>query len=82
MNRLRAAKQLVSLYTPLTLHIGPMLEMAMIFFEVGCDATLGHDVSEKLPLRNPKNTFLGFNLTLNLQRFMNVAAKFTIRLLA
>ena len=41
MNRLRAAKQSVSLCTPLMLRIGPMLEMAMIFFGVGFCNTLG-----------------------------------------
>jgi len=29
------------------------------FFGVGFDVVLGHDVSEQLPLRNPKNTFFG-----------------------
>ena len=28
-------------------------------FGVGLDAALGHDVSNQLPLRNPKNTFFG-----------------------
>ena len=59
---IRAAKQPVSLCTPLTLRIGPMLEMAMIFLGVGFDAVLGHDVSKQFPLRNPKNTFFGIQL--------------------
>ena len=59
MNQLRAAKQSVSLYTPLTLRIGPMLEMAMIFLGVGLNAAIGHDVSKQLPLWNPENTFFG-----------------------
>ena len=29
------------------------------FFRVGHDVVFGHDVSEQLPLRNPKNTFFG-----------------------
>ena len=49
---------------------------------VGFDATFGHDVSKQLPIQDPKNTFSGFNLMLNLQRFANVAAKFMIRLQA
>ena len=52
------------------------------FFGIGLDVTFGHDGSKQLPLWNPKNTFLGFNLMLNLRRFTNVAAKFTIRLQA
>ena len=34
------------------------------------------------PIETPKTYFLGFNLTLNLWRFANVAAKFVIRSLA
>ena len=62
MNRLRAARQPVSLYMPLILHIGPMLEMAVIFLGVGLDTMFGHNVSKQLPLRNPKNTFFGIQL--------------------
>ena len=47
-------------------------------FGVGLYAMLGHDVSKQLPLRK-KTHFSGFNLMLNLWRFMNVAAKFAIR---
>ena len=49
------------------------------FFGVGLDVAFGHDISKQLPLRNPKTHFSGFNLMLNLQRFMNVTAKFAIR---
>ena len=31
------------------------------------------------PFGTPKTHFLGFNLMLNLRRFMNIAAKFAIR---
>ena len=48
-------------------------------FGVGLDATLEHNVSKQLPLQNPKNTFLGFSLMLNLRRFTNAVAKFVIR---
>ena len=49
MNRFRVARQPVSLCTPLALRMGPMLEMAMIFWGLA---------SMPLPLRNPKNTLL------------------------
>ena len=56
-------------------HVGDGRDL----FGVGLDATLKHNVSKQLPLQNPKNTFLGFSLMLNLRRFTNVAAKFVIR---
>ena len=79
MKRLRAARQPVSLYTPLMLHMGPMLEMAVIFLGL---ASIPHSDTmypSNFSFGTPKTYFLGFNLMLNLQRFMNVAAKFTIR---
>ena len=36
-------------------HVGDGRDL----FGVGLDTTSGHDVSKQLPLRNPKNTFLG-----------------------
>ena len=39
-------------------HVGDVHD----FFWVGLDAMLEHDVSELLPLRNPKNTFFGIQL--------------------
>ena len=36
-------------------HVGDGRDL----FGVGLDATLEHDASKQLPLRNPKNTFLG-----------------------
>ena len=36
-------------------HIGDSRD----FFRVGLDAAFGHNVSKQLPLRNPKNIFLG-----------------------
>ena len=79
MNRLRVAKQLVSLYTPLMLRIGPMLEMAMIFLGLASMPCLDMMYLSSFPFGIPKTHFLGFNLMLNLQRFMNITAKFVIR---
>ena len=80
MNRLRAAKQPVSLCTPLTLRIGPMLEMAVIFLGLASIPRSNTMYRSSFPFGTPKTHFLGFNLMLNLLRFANVAAKFAIRL--
>ena len=82
MNRLRVAKQLVILCMPLTLRMGPMLEMAVIF--LGLALMLHSDTMYPsiFPFGTLKTHFSGFNLMLNLQRFMNVVAKFVIRSLA
>ena len=82
MNWLRAARQLVSLCTPLTLHIGPMLEMAMIFLGLALVPRSDMMDPRSFPFGTPKTHFLGFNFILNLQRFANVVAKFVIRSLA
>ena len=79
MNRLRATKQPVSLYMSLRLRIGPMLEMAVIFSGL---ASIPHSDTmypSSFPFKTPKTHFSGFNLMLNLWRFVNVAAKFAIR---
>ena len=79
MNQLRAAKQPMSLYTPLTLRIGTMLEMAVIFLGL---ASIPHPDTmypSSFPFGTPKTHFLRFNLMLNLWRFTNVEAKFAIR---
>ena len=73
-----AGEPLYALDVAYRVHVGDGSD----FFRIGFDVALRHDVSEQLPLQNPKNTFLGFNLTLNLWRFVNVAAKFAIRSLA
>ena len=82
MKRLRAAKQPVSLYTPLMLRMGPMLEMAVIFSGLASMPRSDTMYPSNFPSRTPKTHFLGFSLTLNLQRFTIVAAKFEIRSLA
>ena len=82
MNQLRAAKQLVSLYTPLTLRIGPMLEMVMILSRLALMPRSDMMYPGSFPFGTPKTHFSRFNLILNLQRFVNVAAKFVIRSLA
>ena len=79
MNRLRAARQLVGICMPLMLRMGPMLEMAVIFSGL---ASMPHSnimYPSSFPFGTPKTHFLGFNLMLNLQRFINVVAKFAIR---
>ena len=79
MNLFRAAKQPVSLCTPLTLCIGPMLEMAVIFLGLASMPRSDTMYPCSFPFKTPKIHFLGFNLMLNLQRFANVAAKFMIK---
>ena len=82
MNRLRVAKQPVSLCMPLTLHMGPMLEMAAIFLGLASMPRSDMMYPSSFPFGTPKTHFLGFSLMLNLQRFVNVVAKFAIRSLA
>ena len=82
MNRLRVTRQPVSLCTPLMLCIGPMLEMTMIFLRLVSMSRSDMMYPRSFLFETPKTHFLGFNLTLNLQRFVNVAAKFAIRSLA
>ena len=79
MNRLRVARQPVSLYIPLTLRMGPMLEMAMIFLGLASMPCSDIMYPSSFPFGTPKTHFSGFSLMLNLQRFVNVAAKFAIR---
>ena len=79
MNWLREAKQLVSLYMPLTLRIGPMLEMAVIFLGLASMSRSDMMYPSSFPFGTTKTHFSGFNLTLNLQRFANVVAKFAIK---
>ena len=49
------------------------------FFRVGLDARSNIMYPSSFPFGIPKTHFSGFSLMLNLQRFMNVAAKFVIR---
>ena len=79
MKRLRAARQPVRLYMPLTLRMGPMLEMAMIFSGLASMPCSDMMYLSSFPFGTPKTHFLGFNLTLNLRRFVNVVAKFMIK---
>ena len=69
MNRLRVARQSVSLCTPLTLCIGPMLEMAKIFLGLASMPRSDMKYLYSFPFGTSKTHFLGFNLTLNLRRF-------------
>ena len=64
---------------PLTLRMGPMLEMAAIFLGLASMPLSDTMYPSSFPFGTPKTHFLGFSLMLNLQRFMNVAAKFAIR---
>ena len=64
---------------PLTLRIGPMLEMAVIFLGLASIPHLDTMYPSSVSFRTPKTYFLGFNLMLNLQRFTNVAARSVIR---
>ena len=82
MKRLRAARQPVSLCTPLTLRMGPMLEMATIFLGLASMPRSDMMYPSSFPFGTSKTHFLGFSLMLNLQRFMNIAAKVAIRLQA
>ena len=66
MNQLKAAKQPVSLCMPLTLRIGPMLEMAVIFSGLASMPRLDTMYSKQLPLWNPKNTFFGIQFDVEL----------------
>ena len=79
MNLLREAKQPVSLCTPLTLRMGPMLEMAVIFSGLASMPRLDMMYPSSFPFGTPKTHFSEFNLMLNLRRFANVVAKFVIR---
>ena len=63
----------------LMLRIGPMLEMAVIFLGLASMPRLDTMYPSSFPFETPKTHFLGFSLILNLQRFMNVMAKFAIR---
>ena len=57
MNRLRAARQPVSLCTPLTLHIGPMLEMVVIFLGLASMPRSDTMYPSSFPFRTPKTHF-------------------------
>ena len=79
MNQLRAAKLPVIICTPLTLRIGPMLEMAMIFSGMASMPRSDTMYPSSFPFGTPKTHFLRFSLMLNLRRFANVVARFVIR---
>ena len=79
MNWLRVARQPVNLCTPLTLRMGPMLEMAVILLGLASMPRSDTMYPSNFPFGTPKTHFSGFNQMLNLWRFMNVAAKFAIR---
>ena len=57
MNRLRAARQPVSLCTPLTLHMGPMLEMVGIFSGLASMPRLDTMYPSSFPFGTPKTHF-------------------------
>ena len=56
--------------------------MAVIFLGLASMPRSDTMYPSSFPFGTLKTHFSGFNLTLNLQRFMNVAAKFAIRSLA
>ena len=56
-----------------------MLEMAVIFLGLASMPRSDTMYPSSFPFGTLKTHFSGFNLMLNLQRFMNVAAKFAIR---